>query len=203
MAAIVSCPECRRALEVPEDYFGQTVRCPDCKHTFEAQPPEAAIQIGPASSAPARPAPVAKKPARYERVDEDEDEDEEDFEDDLEDLRRGRRSGRRSGAGRPDRGGVILALGIVSLVLSFVSFSLYFLPIWLLPMAAGIVGWVMGQRDLRAMREGTMDASNQVMTLVGMILSIVGLCLSLCVMILSCAVMGFLGVLLCGAAANG
>jgi hypothetical protein len=210
MKTIVTCPECRRALQVPEEFFGKSVQCPDCKHAFVAQSPEAAVQITSTTAAPSAPAPKpaapkaaappdapevweepptrAEKRRRMERDDDD---------DDLDDSRIGRRTSR----GDPDRGGVILALGIVSLVLAFFSFMLYILPIWLIPLVCGIFGWVLGQRDLKAMKAGTMDSRNQVLTLVGMILSIVGVGISACVAVFSCGMMAFLGIIF-GIAAN-
>jgi hypothetical protein len=66
----------------------------------------------------------------------------------------------------------------------------------------GVFGWVLGQRDLKAMKAGTMDSSNQVMTLVGMILSIVGVGISVCVMLLSCGVIAFFVIMFFTVAAN-
>jgi hypothetical protein len=202
MSAIVNCPECRRALQVPDDFFGQKVQCPDCRHTFVAAPPEAAIQVAPPASAPASAPPVWEKDEspRDDRDRADDDRDDRRDDDDLDDLRIG---GRRDSNLDPDRGGVILALGIVSLVLSFFSFMLYIVPIWIIPIILGVIGWIMGHRDLRAMKEGTMDRSNQVMTLIGMILSIVGVGISVCVALLSCVVAGFFGIMICGLAAQG
>jgi hypothetical protein len=206
MKTIVTCPECRRALQVPEDFFGKSVQCPDCKHAFVAQSPEAAVQITSTTAAPAAPKPAAmqaavpdtpeewEEPTRAEKRRRSERDDDDD---DLEDMRLGRRASR----GDPDRGGMILALGIVSLVLAFFSFMLYILPIWLIPLVCGIFGWVLGHRDLKAMKLGTMDSSNQVLTLVGMILSIVGVGISLCVAVFSCGMIAFLGVIF-GIAAN-
>ena len=36
MAEIIHCPKCHRPLQVPENYFGQTVQCPECRHMFTA-----------------------------------------------------------------------------------------------------------------------------------------------------------------------
>jgi hypothetical protein len=192
MTAIVHCPECRRSLHVPDDFFGRKVQCPDCRHTFVADPPEAAIQVAaPLPSAPSPP-PEERRPRRAR-------DDDEEWDDDLEDLRRGK--GHDSGLDA-DRGGVILAMGIASLAVAFFSFMLYFVPVWLIPLILGIIGWIMGYRDLRAMREGTMDKTNQVMTQVGMILSIVGVGISVCVAMLGCAVLGLFGVMFWGIAAN-
>jgi hypothetical protein len=200
MKTIVSCPECRRDLQVPDELLGRSVQCPDCKHPFTAQSLDAPIPITSvskvpapapptATAAPAAPAVPTKweepaRPAEQRRRD--------DRDDDLDDLR----VGRRRSAGVPDRGAIILTLGIVSLSLALFSFLLYIIPIWLIPLVVGVFGWVLGQRDLRAMRDGTMDSSNQVMTLVGMILSIVGVGISACVGLLGCGVAALIGIMI-------
>jgi hypothetical protein len=201
MKTIVSCPECRRDLQVPDELLGRSVQCPDCKHPFVAQSLDAPIPVTSVSKVPA-PAPPAAIPAvappamptgrdEPSRQAESRRRDEDERDDDLDELR----VGRRMHGGAPDRGGVILALGIVSLVLAFFSFMLYILPIWLIPLVVGVFGWILGQRDLRAMREGRMDSSNHVMTLVGMILSIVGVGISACIAILGCGVAAFIALM--------
>src|SRR5260221_12305086 len=97
MKPIVSCPECRRDLQVPDDLLGRSVQCPDCKHPFVAQSLAAPIPITSVSKAPPAPPPTAipaavpaarKEPPRpTERRRRDED----DRDDDLDDLRIGRR----------------------------------------------------------------------------------------------------------------
>jgi hypothetical protein len=201
MSAIVSCPACRRALQVPEDFFGQTVQCPDCKETFLAKPPEPAVQVtatppAPAPAVPSAAPPTWEEPLPLERTSRPRDRDDDDDDDERDDVQLGRR--RRMG--RPDRGALVLTLGIISLAGSLMSFMLYVVPLWLIPMGLGITGWIIGQRDLRAMREGAMDNTNQAMTLVGMILSIIGFSFSVFVMILSCTVLGIIGVA-CGVGA--
>lgn len=201
MKTIVSCPECRRDLQVPDELLGRSVQCPDCKHPFVAQSLDAPIPITSVSKVPAPPPPVAIPAVAPPAVPTERDESprraesrrrgEDDRDDDLDDLR----VGRRMRGGVPDRGGVILALGIVSLVLAFFSFVIYFLPIALIPLVIGVFGWVMGQRDLRAMREGRMDSRNHVMTLVGMILSIVGASISVFVTIFSCVILAIFGIM--------
>jgi hypothetical protein len=197
MKNIVSCPECGRALQVPEEFFGRTVQCPDCRHTFPAKPPDAPIAITSVQSEPSLAAiPAAAPPSsgalvpRNKRQPPDDDEYVEAYD------RDDRHVVRRMDAGTPDRGGVILALGIVSLVLTFPSFIIYFLPTWLIPLVIGIFGWVMGQRDLRAIREGTMQQSGHVMTLIGMILSIVGVGISVCIGLFSCGMITFIGIMI-------
>ncbi|MHC5011377.1 MAG: hypothetical protein ACYTG6_10560 [Planctomycetota bacterium] len=57
------------------------------------------------------------------------------------------------------RGGAVLALGILGLVVCFIC---------------GIFAWVMGADDLKQMRQGRMDPSGQGMTQAGMICGIIG-----------------------------
>jgi hypothetical protein len=57
------------------------------------------------------------------------------------------------------RGGLILALGIISLTAC---------------QPVGIFAWVMGNNDLRAMEEGRMDPEGKQLTQIGKILGIVG-----------------------------
>jgi len=195
MNSVVSCPECRRALEVPNDFFGRTVQCPDCKHTFKANPPDNAIQAATPAPKPgldAAPPAWEEPPPQPRRRGEREDDDERDD----------RFGERRPNAG-PERGAIILALGIVSLVVGMLSLMLYIIPIWLVPLGIGIVGWIMGHRDLRAMRQARPEPSQHVMTLIGMILSIVGVAMSGFTALLGCGVLGFIGVMFCGMAAFG
>lgn len=83
------------------------------------------------------------------------------------------------------RGGVVLALGIMGLVVCG--------PL-------GIAAWVMGHGDLRAMREGRMDPDGLTTTKAGMICGIVAtgfLAIGACG---GCTLLGFMAFL---AAANG
>jgi hypothetical protein len=59
---------------------------------------------------------------------------------------------------RPHRGGLILALGVISLVVCA--------PL-------GIAAWVMGSNDLKAMRRGEIDATGQGITQAGQICGII------------------------------
>ena len=67
---------------------------------------------------------------------------------------------------RPHRGVMILVFGIIGIVLCVVF---------------GIVAWVMGNSDLRAMRDGRMDPTGQGLTKAGKICGIVGVVLNLIV----------------------
>jgi hypothetical protein len=65
---------------------------------------------------------------------------------------------------QPHRGTMILTLGIVGLVCC---------------MPCGIVAWVMGNGDLRAMAEGRMDRAGEGMTKAGKVLGMISVALTL------------------------
>ena len=60
---------------------------------------------------------------------------------------------------KPHRGGAVLALGIIGIVLCFI---------------AGIIAWVMGRSDLAEMDAGTRDREGYSLTKAGMICGIIG-----------------------------
>jgi len=64
---------------------------------------------------------------------------------------------------KPHRGGAILALGIIGIVVCFIT---------------GIIAWVMGSGDLKEMDAGTRDKSGYSLTKAGMICGIIGVILS-------------------------
>jgi hypothetical protein len=64
---------------------------------------------------------------------------------------------------QPHRGGLILTFGIVGLLCC---------------MPLGIVAWVMGASDLKAIRAGTMDPAGQSMTQAGMVIGIISVVLA-------------------------
>lgn len=66
---------------------------------------------------------------------------------------------------QPHRGTLILVLGIISLVVPCGGLIL------------GIIAWVMGSTDLRAMREGRMDRSGEGLTNAGRICGIIAVIL--------------------------
>ncbi|MHC4426396.1 MAG: hypothetical protein ACYSYV_09890 [Planctomycetota bacterium] len=68
---------------------------------------------------------------------------------------------------KPHRGGVVLALGILGLVVCFIC---------------GIIAWVMGNNDLRAMSVGIMDPSGRGLTQAGKICGMVSVILPLIVL---------------------
>lgn len=64
-----------------------------------------------------------------------------------------------TGEMKPHRGGVVLALGIIGIVICFIC---------------GIVAWAMGSKDLKEMRDGLRDSAGEQMTKAGMICGIIG-----------------------------
>jgi hypothetical protein len=156
----INCPSCKGTVRVPEDLLGKRVQCPRCQATFVAEIDD---EPGPAPPAAAKPpvgagetvAPRPRRPARVDEID--------DF-DDYEDRPRRR-------YGRPHRGGAILTLGILSLIICA--------PL-------GIFAWVMGSNDLTEMKRGQMDRSGEGLTQAGRILGIIACVL----MILGCVFYG-------------
>jgi hypothetical protein len=89
------------------------------------------------------------------------------------DRPRGRRSRREE---ELHRGGAVLTLGVLSLVLSLCA------PVGL---TLGIIAWVMGQGDLTKMRRRAMDPEGQGATTAGWICGIIGVALSAIFLMLS------------------
>jgi hypothetical protein len=102
--------------------------------------------------------------------------------DDDDDYRRRRRDT------EPHRGGLVLAMGIISLVSLALTFMLGVTVI--IGIICGIIGWIMGHADLRKMRNNQMDPEGEGMTRGGWICSIIGTLLNL-LLILACG--GFIG----------
>ena len=96
--------------------------------------------------------------------------------------RRPRRDDRRDT--EPHRAGLVLSMGIVSLVL------LAFCP--LLSVIPGMIAWICGRSDLRKMRDETMDPDGEGSTQAGWICGIIGTGLSVVVW-LGCS--GFFGMI--------
>lgn len=65
---------------------------------------------------------------------------------------------------QPHRGVLILVFGILGIVMCFIF---------------GIIAWVMGNNDLRAMRAGTMDQTGEQMTNAGRICGMIGTILAI------------------------
>jgi hypothetical protein len=141
MSVQTTCPSCHKPVSIPEECFGSRVQCPICNSIFTAK-----IDPVPPVRPVDEPATDEPRPVRQPRY--------------------GRDYGTASdpdrpsvGRAQPHRGGVVLTLGILSLVVS--CFPL------------GIVAWVMGNNDLEAMRRGRMDPSGEGLTVAGKVCGII------------------------------
>jgi hypothetical protein len=113
MSLLITCPECAKHLQVPENLLGKTVQCPECKHTFTA---EEAVSPDPVPAVPAKvpawdrddgEAKPRKKKMRDDDVDDRDDEDDDD---------RPRRKRTRPGRGPDQKPGKVQAIGIMMLM---------------------------------------------------------------------------------------
>jgi len=167
-AETITCPACKRTLQVPASYFGQTVQCPECRHQFEAKADATAVQSS--KPRPAAPPPEPEPEPEPRRRRDDEDDDYGDV-----DMPRIRHSS------IPHRGGMILAMGLIALVL-----FPYATPI------CGPIAWIMGNSDLAAIRAGRMDPTGEGMVQAGRILGIIGTALAVVTFGLVCLMIGFI-----------
>lgn len=201
MPIIVVCPSCGGKLRVADALVGQRVRCPACNQTFDSAaesaplpptpsaPQDLPLQLSldePTSPPPPTPSrkagglfgaveikrpgeiePLASRPAETEpgerprRAERERDWD-------VPDIRR--RRPRRDA--EPDRGAVVLALGIISLAGTVIYCAA---PLWII---LGLVAWIMGQTDLRKMTSGLMDDNGRSITQAGRICGILGVVLN-------------------------
>jgi hypothetical protein len=168
MNAIIHCPACDRKVQLPSEFLGRAVQCPECRQTFVAKDIGTALSPDPVPAAAPRPEPRAEPPAaRYEdsrdpyeperrrrrRRDYDDDRD---FDEPFDDW-----GMRRSGL-RPDHGGLVLALGIISVVIPCV-----------VGLICGPIAFFLGTADLAAIDRGEMSPANRSMVQAG---RIIGLC---------------------------
>ena len=127
-AEFITCPKCKRTLQVPASYYGQTVQCPECRHQFIAKAESSAVQSSPPPIQPRpEPEPSFEEPARHRDDDDDDD-------DRLDDMPRIRQSS------IPHRGGMILAMGLLALIL---------FPYTII---CGPMAWMMGNTDMAGIR---------------------------------------------------
>jgi predicted Zn finger-like uncharacterized protein len=193
----ISCPSCARTLKVPDELIGKTVRCPNCKTAFTAQaePPSAPLQTE---------KPPAANPSRRRAADDDPPRDA----DDADDRPRDDENDQPRSGGAPHKGGLLLGLGITSVVLAALSLlsegcassgtccTLIMCVAWM-PLAVsmlmalvgailGLFASILGHRDLGKMNRGEMDRSGRGSTKGGMICGIVGSVL--CVLDLLCGI---------------
>src|SRR5262249_32880213 len=142
-----------RQLRVPDNLLGKMIQCPSCGTKFAAQtgrPPTPGVEPVP------EPVPRSTSVARREPVPAPEYQRE--FE--VDDRPAEQPGGPVRRDVEPNRGPLVLVLGILSIVLNC-------FPI-------GIVAWVMGQRDLGKMKRGMMDPQGRGVTQAGLICGIIG-----------------------------
>ncbi len=158
MPTILDCPSCGRKLRVAEAPPGAGFQCPSCGNSFApptvtAAPPELPTVRCPYCREDILPGAIQCRHCG-------------------EDLRSDRPPWERTGAVRrdaePHRGSLVLLLGIVGLIASLLG------PLAIVGAPLSITAWVMGQRDLRRMREGVMDPQGRDQTMPGMICGIIG-----------------------------
>jgi hypothetical protein len=157
MSEVLICPSCHRKLQVPQNLLGEEVQCPTCHTTFTARAVDE-----PAGAPPESPAPIpVPEPARPRRKDAGD-----------ADPESGRVRRRRPSDYEPHRGALVLVLGILSVALTLTGACF---PVGFV---LGIVSWVMGNRDTRAIAAGRMDPEGEGITQGGRICGIVGTALS-------------------------
>ena len=173
MPEITQCPQCQRKLNVQEDQLGQTVQCPVCGEEFTA-----AVASAQRTPSPP-PVPEEREPPR--RYDEPpsrrRDYDDDDYDRRRRPLRRGYRD--PYGGARPHRGGAVLAVGLIGLLLSCI------------PLAGWILGGIavsMGGADIAAMNRGQMDDSGRGLTQGGQVCGTIALVLATLVFLAFCLI---------------
>lgn len=168
MPELVNCPQCERQLRVPDDLVGKKVKCPTCGTTFTAEvaataAPEAPVAAAPPPETRAQPiaVPTPERPVPARNRDDNE------RDDDYVKVRRRVRDDYE-----PHRGTLILVFGIVSIAACHIF---------------GPIAWVMGNNDMRAIREGRMDPEGEGLTnagricgIIGTVMLILGLCVGAC-----------------------
>src|SRR5690349_13309835 len=99
MNDIIICPACERKVQLPREFLGRSVQCPECKETFLAGNPRTGIATDP-EMPPLRSSATAHDSSapRYPAADYEDDDPYDDW-----GVRRPRQ--------RRDHGGVVLALG--------------------------------------------------------------------------------------------
>jgi hypothetical protein len=223
MPETIRCLHCDVPLRLPEHFIGKEVRCPSCQKAFTARLPAPAPRSKPE---PERERDEERPSARKRSPDDDipsrrlpRDDDEDyrpsrrqprDDDDDDEDYpRSGRprydRPARSYSKG--DRGGVILALGIISLVFVLISCvgaaGFPYVPIGVVGLGTGIAAWVLGRKDLAEIRSGERDPSGQGMVNAGFICGIIGTIINGIFVLITCGILAVILVFLMAVAAGG
>lgn len=143
------CTHCGKVLRVPDEHLGKKARCPACQsiNLIRTESPMGVNQARQSYQDP--PVPPLNTFAAPQQ-----------------DIQYSSKNPYEATAYQsfshlaPHRGGLVLTLGIISLVCNF----------FLVP---GILAWVFGSSDLKQMKAGLMNREGESLTMVGMILGIV------------------------------
>jgi len=172
MPITIHCKSCQRPLQVQEAHLGKQVRCPACQQIFTAAapPPAEPEEVVPdvsafeipeppdASVTPARPSQRRPPQDSLDFESETRRRPEENDEEQPEDV-------------KPHRGGILLTMGILTLVFAFCCPPIC----WII----GGIGENMAGKDLRMMSLRRMDRSGRGLTQTGKTLMGVGIALSI------------------------
>jgi len=173
MATAAVCPTCSRKLRVPDDLAGKRVKCPSCGTNFQTNGTAAEAEEEERQPAPRRPpAPAVveedePQPAPRRRPSRDDD-----YDDEPEYGGRGRRRRRYA----EHRGTLILVLGVLSLLPHGVG--------WVL----GPIAWILGNNDIKEIREGRMDPEGESSTNAGRICGMVSTILHVAGLLIGCVI---------------
>lgn len=206
----IACPECRRPLNLPPEASNRTVQCPACRGVFHPAgadqfvPPKAALpsRAPTPAVAPPVPTPTAAPPtpeydprrskrrreeydicpncnARFDRGRDRCPECDAEFLPEADD-RPWERTGAERRDSEPDRGTLILAMGIGSILLS----AFFFCPIAglvgsVLGVILGLSAWNMGRNDLKKMDQHIMAREGRGSTHGGLVCGVIGLIVSM------------------------
>ena len=138
------CSSCSTTLRVPKEHLGKQARCPKCSNLNVVQPGQ---KVAPPSSYPAGPnGPDGQASANPYQVGQG-----------TVLPAHGMTPGNYQKA---HRGGLVLALGIIAICCNIAA-------------VPGILAWIFGKSDLKAMDAGLMDPEGRGMTQAGMIMGLV------------------------------
>src|SRR5262249_16662919 len=91
----------------------------------------------------------------------------------------------------PHRGAFVLTMGILSLAITPRVLCVWLAPLFaVLGIVFGLIGWVLGQKDLPKLKDGTMDPEGYSSTQAGWVCGIIGTCLNAFVLLACGGVLG-------------
>ncbi|MFT5300836.1 MAG: phage FluMu protein Com [Mariniblastus sp.] len=172
-----TCQHCNTLLRVPKEHAGKQARCPQCQELNVVQPdsqPDSQPVVF--TSGPTSSPTAGQAPYAPNPY-------------------AGGQGGvlppgRMQGYATPHRGGLVLALGIASICCNVMG-------------VPGVMAWIFGRNDLKAMDAGLMDPEGRGLTQTGMIIGMVMSILALIGIAITICYILFFIILVAGVAANG